>query len=70
MLSDRDRRLADALIAEFCASGEWCVGDNQPYAPADGVYHSIKRHRQDHGLLCAMLEVRNDLLADDAAVQR
>jgi len=70
VLSDRDRRLADALIAEFCASGEWCVGDNQPYAPADGVYHSIKRHGQDHGLLCAMLEVRNDLLADDSAVQR
>lgn len=70
VLSDQDRRLAEALIAELRASGDWCVGDNQPYAPADGVYHSMARHGQDHGLLCAMLEVRNDLLADDAAVQR
>jgi len=70
VLSDRDRRLADALIAELVASGEWCVGDNQPYAPADGVYHSMARHGQDHGLLCAMLEVRNDLLGDDVGVQR
>lgn len=70
VLSDHDRRLADALIAELGASGPWCVGDNQPYAPADGVYHSIARHGQNHGLLCAMLEVRNDLLLDDADVQR
>lgn len=69
VLSDRDRRLADALIAELRASGDWCVGDNQPYAPADGVYHSVARHGQDHGLLCAMLEVRNDLLADETGVQ-
>lgn len=70
VLSDRDRRLADALIAQLAASGDWCVGDNQPYAPADGVYHSMARHGQDHGLLCAMLEVRNDLLGDALGVQR
>lgn len=70
VLSDQDRRLADALIAELGASGDWCVGDNQPYAPADGVYHTMARHGQDHGLLCAMLEVRNDLLRDATEVQR
>lgn len=70
VLSDRDRRLADALIAELRADGPWCVGDNQPYAPADGVYHSVGRHGQSRGLLCAMIEVRNDMLADDAGVQR
>lgn len=69
VLSDRDRRLADALLMELRGLGKWCVGDNQPYAPADGVYHSMARHGQDHGLLCAMLEVRNDLLADDSDVQ-
>jgi predicted N-formylglutamate amidohydrolase len=70
VLSDRDRRLAEVLIAEIGASGDWCIGDNQPYAPADGVYHSLGRHGQAQGLASAMIEVRNDLLADAAGVQR
>lgn len=70
VLSDRDRRLADALIAILAADSQLCVGDNQPYAPSDGIYHTIERHGQNHGLKCAMLEVRNDQLADDAGIQR
>lgn len=70
VLSDRDRRLADALIAVLATDPALCVGDNQPYAPADGVYHSIERHGQSHGLPCAMLEIRNDQLRDEAGLQR
>lgn len=77
VLSHRDRRMADALLAalraEVDASGADIgddalgldmIGDNQPYAPADGVYHTLERHAEAHGLPCAMLEIRNDLIQD------
>lgn len=66
VLSDRDRRLADALLDWLRADPTLTVGDNQPYAPSDGVYHSMDRHGQQCGRPCVMLEIRNDELADRA----
>lgn len=63
VLAEHDRRLADDLLAAFRADPELCVGDNQPYAPRQGVYHSMDRHGQQRGLACAMIELRNDLIA-------
>ena len=40
------------------------MGDNETYAPIDGVYHSIEKHGEANGLPCMMLEIRNDLIAD------
>lgn len=59
---DRDRRLADPLVAGLAAEGV-TVGVNQPYAPADGVYHTVGRHGEGRGLACAMIEIRNDEIA-------
>lgn len=70
VLSQHDRRLADQLLAHFRADAALVVGDNQPYAPRDGVYHSMERHGEGNGLPCAMLEIRNDLIADAADQQR
>jgi len=70
VLSDQDRRLADALLSGLRTNPEHCVGDNQPYAPQQGVYHTVARHGQNHGLLCAMIEIRNDQLAAVSAVQQ
>ncbi len=64
VISHRDRRLADALLAFLRDDAQLCVGDNQPYAPDDGVYHTLGRHAEARELPCAMLEVRNDLIAD------
>ena len=36
------------------------VGDNEPYAPSDGVYYTIRRHGEDRKLPCLMIEIRND----------
>ena len=55
VLSQHDRRLADQLLAQFRADSALVVGDNQPYAPRDGVYHSMERHGEGNGLPCAML---------------
>jgi len=69
ILSDQDRRLADALLDVLRSQPNLCVGDNLPYAPQQGVYHSVDRHGQKHGLLNVMIEVRNDLLGDDAGIR-
>ena len=66
VLSQRDRRMADAVLDGLRGDNELLVGDqvgdNQPYAPTDGVYHTLERHAEAHGLPCVMLEVRNDLI--------
>ena len=42
------------------------VGVDEPYAPADLVYNTVSRHARPHGLLAAMIEIRNDEIADEA----
>ena len=64
VLSNTDRRLADALLSILSAESDIIVGDNEPYAPTDGVYHSMALHAEKHTLPCVMLEIRNDLIAD------
>lgn len=65
VISHDDRVMADALLASLAARGGLCVGDNLPYGPHDGVFHSLSRHGEARGLRGAMIEVRNDLLADE-----
>jgi len=64
--SHRDSRLALPLIAGLRALGGFDVGDNQPYSghlPGDAV----DRHALDHGRPNVLIELRHDLIADDAA---
>lgn len=63
VISRRDRRLADRILESLHRDALLCVGDNQPYAPEQGVYHSIERHAERRGLPGAMIEVRNDLIS-------
>jgi predicted N-formylglutamate amidohydrolase len=65
VLSAEDRRLAQPLIELLRASGEFHVGDNQPYAPTDGVYHTLERHCTERKLRSVMLELRADMIAAD-----
>lgn len=65
VLSHRDRRMADSLLPALRASDAALeVGDNEPYAPEKGVYHTLDRHAEAHGLPCVMIEVRNDLISE------
>ena len=59
-----DRALADALIAAFSDGGH-VVGVNEPYS---GMTHGYaqKRHGLAQMLPHAQLEIRQDLIADDA----
>ena len=54
--------MADLLIEALRAEAGLRVGDNQPYSPEDGVFHTLGRHAEPRRLPCAMIEIRNDLL--------
>jgi predicted N-formylglutamate amidohydrolase len=67
VLWDRDPRLAVPLIEALRADSALVVGDNEPYAGAlagDCMY----RHATLRGLAHALIEVRQDLIGDDAGV--
>lgn len=59
-----DGRIGGPLVAGLRAERGLVVGVNEPYAPSDRVYHTMLRHGEARGLPAAMIEVRNDLVAD------
>lgn len=65
ILHDDDSRLADGMLAEAAKGSDFRVKRNAPYGPADGVTHSLRLHALPNGLMNVMIEVRNDLIADD-----
>lgn len=69
VIAQRDLRLGTALLKGLRQDPALTVGDNEPYGPHDGVYHSAERHGEQRGLPCAMLEVRHDLLATPEGVR-
>lgn len=65
VLWNRDPRLAEPLLTRFRAHAEWCVGDNQPYSGRE-VGFTMDTHGGAAGLPHVEVEIRQDLLADDA----
>ncbi|NKN36159.1 N-formylglutamate amidohydrolase [Agrobacterium sp. a22-2] len=65
ILHDEDSRLADSMLAEAAKGSDFRVERNAPYGPADGVTHSLRLHGLPNGLMNVMIEVRNDLIADE-----
>jgi predicted N-formylglutamate amidohydrolase len=63
---DEEACMANALIRGLTTDPALTVGVNEPYAPADLVYYTVSRHARQHGLLAAMIEIRNDEIADEA----
>jgi predicted N-formylglutamate amidohydrolase len=59
-----DSRLGEALVKGLQEEDGLVVGVNEPYAPSDRVYHTMSRHGEANGNPAAMIEVRNDLVAD------
>lgn len=68
ILHDTDSRLADAML-EAAALGPYRVERNSPYGPEDGVTHTLRLHALPLGLANVMIEVRNDLVRDEAGVE-
>lgn len=70
LIFENDRRLADEVSAGLNAEKSLCVGDNEPYSPADGVYYTVRRHGEERSLPCLMIEIRNNEVADAGAEAR
>jgi len=63
VLWDQDFRLAGPMLDRFRAEGDLVVGDNEPYLgslPGDTMW----THGTSRGLPHALIEIRNDLIAD------
>jgi predicted N-formylglutamate amidohydrolase len=67
ILWDSDPRAVSPLIAELESSGDILVGNNEPY---DGALRgdTMYRHCMETGIPHALIEVRQDLIGDDAGV--
>lgn len=67
VLWDSDERAVRPLLSGLRATGDILVGDNEPY---DGALKgdTMYRHCMVTGIPHALLEVRQDLIADDAGI--
>lgn len=64
LLHDDDRRVVDAMLDFATTHSTQNIQRNQPYGPDDGVTHTIRLHGVENDLLNVMVEIRNDLLAN------
>ena len=66
VLYNRDARLAHLLKALLDAEKEFIVGDNAPYKVSEATDYTIPVHAERRGLPYVLIEVRQDLIADEA----
>lgn len=67
VMSAADRRLGEGLIAGLRKATDLVIGDNRPYSGVEYGY-TLKVQAGSQGLANVQIEIRQDLLADDAAV--
>ncbi len=65
ILWDRDERLPAPLIAGLEAEGDLVVGNNEPYT-GELEGDTLNKHGTQRGFAHALVEVRQDLIADEA----
>jgi predicted N-formylglutamate amidohydrolase len=66
VLYNRDRRLAAIMLDLLRAEPDLVVGDNAPYAMNDHTDYGIPIHGERRGLQHVELEIRQDLIVDEA----
>ena len=69
LLSNRDRRLTDCLLAALRADPALTIGDNIPYRLTDDGDYGVPVHGEQRGLAHVLIELRQDGIAS-AAGQR
>jgi predicted N-formylglutamate amidohydrolase len=65
VLYNRDPRFAHRLMALLNAEREFTIGDNAPYQVTDASDYTIPVHAERRGLHHVLVEIRQDLIADD-----
>ena len=66
VLFNRDLRMANVMLDLLRAEGDLIVGANEPYAITDDSDYSVPVHAQARGLLHVEIEIRQDLIAEEA----
>lgn len=69
VLWDHDPRIPVPLMERLRAGGRWCVGDNEPYSGRGTVGGTVETHATPAGLPNVLIEIRQDLIADDAGAE-
>jgi predicted N-formylglutamate amidohydrolase len=62
LIYNHDDRYARHVEAGLRNDPALTVGMNEPYSPADRVFHTLERHAEKRGLPPLMIEIRNDLI--------
>jgi predicted N-formylglutamate amidohydrolase len=68
-MSRHDRRLALALLELLRRDADLQAGDNDPYAISDNTDYTIPVHGEARRLAHVGIELRQDLVADEAGQQ-
>jgi predicted N-formylglutamate amidohydrolase len=66
ILFNRDARLGEALLELLRREPNLVVGRNEPYAASEASDYSIIEHGERRGIPHVEIEIRQDLVADDA----
>jgi predicted N-formylglutamate amidohydrolase len=66
VLYNRDPRFAHRLMALLNEEKDLLVGDNVPYIVSDASDYTIPIHAERHGLHHVLVEIRQDLIADES----
>jgi predicted N-formylglutamate amidohydrolase len=69
-LYQSDTRLPQRLLQRLRAEADLVVGDNEPYAVSDETDYTIPVHGEARGLMNTGIEIRQDLIADQAGEQQ
>jgi predicted N-formylglutamate amidohydrolase len=66
VLYNRDRRFASLLLAQLRHNRALLIAENEPYFVSDQSDFTIPRHAEARGLPYVAIEIRQDLVTDEA----
>jgi predicted N-formylglutamate amidohydrolase len=66
VLYNRDRRFAGLVLDMLRRESDLLIADNEPYFVSDETDYTIPRHGEARGLPHVEIEIRQDLLHDEA----
>jgi predicted N-formylglutamate amidohydrolase len=66
VLYNRDRRFAGRVLEALRSETDLVIGDNEPYFVSDETDYTIPRHAEARGLPHVEIEIRQDLVGNEA----
>ena len=66
VLYNRDRRFAALVLEALRRESDLSIADNEPYFVSDATDYTIPRHGETRGLPHVEIEIRQDLVSDEA----